>query len=104
MTEHHVTMDDIARIMSGEGGMDMVSVVENGKTVAMRIVGLTAGTTAERLGARNGDTVESLNDVPLSGVAAAYAAAERAIASQRIVVRGKRSDGSPYEMVLVLGA
>ena len=103
MNEHHVTMEDVARIMGGEGGVDCVSVVEGGKTVAMRIVGVKPGTTADRLGARNGDTIESLNDVPLDGVAAAYAAADRAIAQGRIVVRGKR-DGVPYETVLVLDA
>jgi hypothetical protein len=101
MNEHRVTLEDIARIMGGEGGIDLESIMEGGKTVAMRIVGLTPGTTADRLGARNGDTIESLNEVPLSGVAAAYAAADRAIKSGRVVISGKR-EGAPYTTVLVL--
>lgn len=98
---HDVTPDDLRRIMSGEGGNDLEPIVEHGKQVAMRIVGVQPGTTAARLGAQNGDTIESINDMPLTSVAAAYRAADIAIRDQQIVLKGTRG-GAPYVTVLAI--
>jgi S1-C subfamily serine protease len=95
-------MTDIQNLLAGEGGVDLAPVVENGKQVAMRIFGVTPGTTAARLGAQNGDTIESINDVPLSSIAAAYDAGYRASRESLIVIRGMRA-GTPYTTVLVVG-
>lgn len=101
MAEHRVTRKDIQNLLAGEGGVDLARVLENGKQIAMRIFGVSPGTTAERLGARNDDTIESINDVPLLTIAAAYEAGERAARTDRIVIRGKRN-GEPYETVLIV--
>ena len=101
--EHRVTPEDLRRILGGEGGIDLVPVLADGKQVAMRIVGVRPGTTAARLGAENDDTIESINDVPLSSVRAAYAAGDLALQQSRIVIRGMRR-GAPYVTVLVVDA
>jgi hypothetical protein len=100
-TQHTVSPADIARLLAGEGGVDLRPVLKDGQQVAMEIVGVQPGTTAARLGAQNGDTIESINDVPLVSVAAAYAAGDKASKAGRIVVRGARR-GQPYETVLVV--
>jgi S1-C subfamily serine protease len=100
-TEHRVTPSDLQKILAGEGGVDLTSVIKDGKQVAMRVVGVKPGTTAARLGAANDDTIVSINDVPLTSVAAAYQAADLAIQQQRIVIRGTR-DGEPYVTILVV--
>ncbi len=100
-TEHHVTSTDIARLLAGEGGVDLGAVFSGSAQVAMRIVGVTPGSTAARLGAENDDTIESINDVPLTSVSAAYRAADEAVRSGRIVIRGARR-GAPYVSVLVI--
>ena len=65
----------------------------------MRIVGVKPGTTAQRLGAENGDTIEWINDMPLSSVAAAYQAADVAAKQDRNVIEGKRGE-EPYVTIL----
>ena len=100
-TEIRITAEDIANLVAGEGGVDLEPVMEGGRQVAMRIVGVREGTTAARLGAKNGDLVESFNGIPLVSISEAYRAGGIASRSQRIVVRGTR-DGEPYETVLVL--
>ncbi len=82
--------------MTGEGGVDLERIVGQS---AMRIVGVKPGTTAARLGAQNGDTIESINDMPLVSVAAAYQAADAAATKDRIVIKGKRGE-EPYVTVL----
>ncbi|MEO8701356.1 MAG: hypothetical protein ABI867_15010 [Kofleriaceae bacterium] len=67
-SEFTITSRDLS---SGKGGVDLEPILEGGTQVAMRIVGVREGTTAARLGARNGDTIVSLNDLPLSSVAEA---------------------------------
>jgi hypothetical protein len=99
ITEHTITMADLRNLMTGEGGVDLERIVENGRQHAMRIVGVTAGTTAARLGAHNGDTIESINDMPLVSVAAAYQAADVAAKQEQIVIKGMRND-EPYVTVL----
>src|SRR5688572_18645010 len=64
-TEHRVTPADIQNLLAGEGGVDLASVMKDGKQVGMRVVGVKPGTTAARIGAENDDTIESINDVPL---------------------------------------
>jgi hypothetical protein len=100
-TEHRVTMRDIQNLLAGEGGVDMRQVIEDGVPVGMRLVGVRPGTTAARLGGENDDLVESINDIPLDGVAAAYRAADAAIATGRVVLRGRRR-GVPFVTVLVI--
>lgn len=100
-TVHRVTRADIRRLLAGEGGVDLARVVENGTQVGMRIFGVSSGSTAERLSARNDDVIESINDLPLSSIAAAYEAGARASASKRIVIRGTRA-GVPYVTELLL--
>lgn len=102
-TEHRITMADVRNLMSGEGGVDLRIVTENGKQVAMRVVGVSPSTTAARIGARNDDTIETINDVPLTTIPAAYAAGDAAVRSGRITIRGKRA-GEPYITVLVIDA
>lgn len=99
--EHRVTMRDIQNLVAGEGGVDLARVIEGGKQVAMRIFGVSPGSTAARLGAQNDDTIESINDIPLVTIAAAYEAGEIASRSKRIVVKGKRK-GVPYTTILVV--
>lgn len=101
-TNHEVTLTDIGHLLAGEGGADLVPILENGKQVAMRIVGVTPGTTAARLGAQNGDTIESINDIPLVSISEAYRAGDVASRQQKIVIRGTR-DGEPYATVLDVG-
>lgn len=100
--EYRVTMDDLQRLLGGEGGVDLVPIVENGKQVAMRIVGVTENTTAARLGARTGDTIETINNMRLTSIAEAYRVGDRVLREQRIVIAGKR-DEEPYATTLVLG-
>jgi S1-C subfamily serine protease len=100
-TEHPVTAADLRNLMAGEGGVDLEPIIEDGKQVAMRIVGVQPGTTAARLGAQNGDTIESINDTPLTSVAAAYRAADVAIRQSQIVIKGARA-GQPYVTVLAM--
>lgn len=101
-TEHRITQADVARLMSGEGGVDLRIISEGGKQVAMRVVGVSPGTTAARIGAQNDDTIESINEQPLTSITGAYAAGDAAVRSGRITIRGKRA-GVPYVTVLVLG-
>ena len=100
-TEHAVTLEDLRKIMAGEGGNDLEPIVENGKQVAMRIVGVSPGSTAARLGAQNGDTIDSINGVPLTSIPAAYRAADLAIRQAEIVIEGSR-DGERYVTVLAM--
>lgn len=100
-TEHEITPADLQNLLTGEGGVDLERIVENGTQVAMRIVGVKPGTTAARLGAHNGDTIESINDMPLVSIAAAYQAGDAAAKQDRIVIKGKRA-GEPYTTILVL--
>jgi len=98
--EHHVTLRDLRNLLAGEGGIDLVPVIEHGLTV-MRIIGVRPGTTAARLGAQDDDTIETINDMALDTVAAAYRAGDAAIGERRIVIRGKRA-GASYETTLVV--
>ena len=100
-TEQRITPTDVRNLMAGEGGVDLRAVHEGGKQVAMRVVGVTPGSTAARLGAQNDDTIETINDQPLTSIAGAYAAGDAAVRAGRIVIRGKRA-GVPYETVLVI--
>ena len=97
-TEHSITMRDLRTLMTGEGGVDLERIAGQS---AMRIVGVKPGTTAHRLGAQNGDTIESINDMPLVSVAAAYQAADVAAKADRIVIKGKRGD-EPYVTILTM--
>ena len=99
-TEHHVSLRDLRNLLAGEGGVDLVPIHDGTQSV-MRIVGVRPGTTAARLGAQNDDTIETINDLPLDNVAAAYRAGDAAIGKKRIVIRGKRA-GSTYETTLVV--
>lgn len=100
-TEHAITMNDIGKLLGGEGGVDLVPIMKDGKQVAMRIIGVRPGTTADRLGARNDDTIESINDVPLDSIPAAYRAGDLASRQQRIIIRGTRG-GVPYVTTLTV--
>ncbi len=100
-TEYEVTPADIRNLLAGEGGVDLRSVVEIGVQIGMRLVGVSPGTTAARLGAQNDDLIESINDMPLTSVTAAYRAGDVAAKTSRITIRGKRA-GKPYVTVLVL--
>ena len=98
-SEHSITAADLQKLMAGEGGVDLERIVEGGKQVAMRIVGVRPGTTAARLGAENGDTIETINDMPLSSVSEAYRIAAVVAKEPQIVLKGKRGD-EPYVTVL----
>jgi type II secretory pathway component PulC len=82
--------------------VDLEPIIEQGKQVAMRIVGVRPGTTAARLGARDGDTIETLNDMPLTSVAEAYRVASVITKQPEIVIAGTR-EGEPYVTRLKLG-
>ncbi len=101
-SEHTITPTDLANLLRGEGGVDLEPILEHGTQVAMRIVGVRPGTTAARFGARDGDTIESLNDHPLTSVAEAYRVAAIIAKQQEIVVVGARND-ERYVTVLKLG-
>jgi hypothetical protein len=79
-TEHRVTRIDIANLLGGEGGVDLRPVIEDGKQIGMRVVGVTPGSTAARLGAVDDDFVESIDETELTGIGAAYAAGRAASA------------------------
>lgn len=100
-TEQRITMNDVANLLAGEGGVDLVPIMAGGQQVAMRIVGVKPGTTAARLGAENNDTIESINDLPLTSIAEAYRVGDVVSRQQRIVIRGQRA-GAPYATVLVI--
>jgi hypothetical protein len=100
-TEHQVTIGDLRNLMTGEGGVDLERVIEDGQQVAMRVVGVRPGTTAERLGAHNGDTIETINDAKPDSVSAAYKIAEAAMQQAKIVIKGRRA-GAAYVTVLCL--
>lgn len=100
ISEHHVSLRDLRNLLAGEGGVDLVPVSDGQQTV-MRIVGVRPGTTAARLGAQDDDTIETINDLPLDNVAAAYRAGDAAIGKPKIVIRGKRA-GRAYETTLVV--
>jgi hypothetical protein len=99
--EHSITTADLRTLLTSEGGVDLERIVEAGTQVAMRIVGVVPGTTAARLGARNGDTIESINEMPLVSIAAAYQAGDAAAKQDRIVIKGKRG-GEPYITILTM--
>ncbi len=100
-TEYRVTAADIRNLLTGEGGVDLRPIMKDGKQVAMRVVGVKPGTTAARLGAHNDDTIESINDMPLDNIAAAYRAGDAAARESRIVIRGTR-EGRPYVTTLIV--
>jgi hypothetical protein len=102
-TEYEITQADLRNLLRGEGGVDLERILEDDKQVAMRIVGVRPGTIAARLGAQDGDTIESINDLRILTVAAAYRAADLAVKHGRIEIRGSRS-GDPYITVLTLVA
>jgi C-terminal processing protease CtpA/Prc len=97
--EFAVTVRDLQKMLGGEGGLDLERVVENGKQIAMRVIGLRPDTTAARLGARNGDTIETVNGLPMTSIALAYQAGDEALKDKTITIRGKRN-GAPYETIL----
>lgn len=102
--EFTITSTDLQNLLRGEGGVDLERIaVPPGAAPAMKIVGVKPGTTAARLGAENGDTIESINGMPLSSVAAAYEAADIAVKQSEIVIKGARR-GEPYVTVLKLRA
>ncbi len=102
-SEYDITPTDLANLLRGEGGVDLEPIIEQGKQVAMRIVGVRPGTTAAKLGARDGDTIETLNDHPLTSVSEAYRVAAVIAKEEQIVVAGAR-DGERYVTVLKLGS
>lgn len=98
-TTYTVTIRDIENLLAGEGGVDLERVFSGGKQVAMRIVGVSPGTTAMRLGAQNGDTIESINGIALTSLAEAYRAGDSVRQMSQIVIRGKRGE-QPYVITL----
>ena len=67
----------------------------------MRLVDVTAGSIAERMGGRNGDILESINGAPLTSVAKGYEAAYAAIKARRIVIAGHR-DAEPFAITITI--
>ena len=65
----------------------------------MRIIGMSPGSTAARLGAQNGDNIESINGIALTSIAEAYRAGDVALQTNQIVIRGKRGE-QPYVITL----
>ena len=92
-------MRDIQNLLAGEGRVDLERVLSGGKQVAMRIIGVSPGSTAARLGAHNGDTIESINGIALTSIAEAYRAGDVARQTNQIVIRGKRGE-QPYVITL----
>ncbi len=101
--EFRVTLSDIQHLMMGEGGLDLIPITSDGKQTSMRIVGVTPGGTAARLGAENGDTIESINDMPLSSVGEAYRVADVVRKQGKIVLRGKRG-AEPFVTTLLVAS
>lgn len=101
VAEYAITQADLRNLLGGEGGVDLERVIEHGQQVAMRIVGIQPGTTADRLGARNGDTIVAINAIPLRSIAEAYRAADLGVARGELTITGTR-DGAPYVTVLKL--
>jgi hypothetical protein len=93
---HDVTLADLHALVAGGDGADLEQIPG---TTSMRSVGVTPTTRAARFGASNGDTIDSINDEPLSSVAAAYRAAASAMRTQEIVIKGHRGN-EPYTTVL----
>ena len=103
MTEYTITQADLRNLLRGEGGVDVERVIENGAQVAMRVVDVQPGTTAARLGAQTGDTIESINGLRLLTTAAAYRAADLVVRQKKIVIEGAR-EGERYVTVLNLAS
>lgn len=95
-----VSHDELRRLMSGSDGTDLRLVP--GST-AMRIVGVTPSSLAASWGAENDDTIETINDEPLSSVSVAYEIAAKALRAQQIVIKGRHRD-QPYTTVLRIRA
>ncbi|HEY4060108.1 MAG TPA: PDZ domain-containing protein [Kofleriaceae bacterium] len=98
--DHVISVGDIQSIMTGRDGSDLVA--DLGRT-GMRLVDVTPGSIAERLGGKNGDIIESINGVPLATVAKGYEAAYAAIKARRIVLAGHR-DKEPFTITLTIDA
>jgi S1-C subfamily serine protease len=92
--EHVLGAAEIQRLMSGADRADLV--VDGG---AMRLIDVTAGSIAERMGGRNGDILETINGAQLTSVAKGYEAAYAAIKTRRIVITGHR-DGEPFVITI----
>ncbi len=101
LNEHRITMNDVQNLLAGEAGLDLAPVIEGGRQTCMRIGGVREGTTASRLGAQNGDTIETINDMPLLSIPDAYRVGEAVRGQQRIVIKGKRA-GTPYVTTLTV--
>ena len=100
-TEHHVTVADIQKLLSGEGGVDLSTERKDGKPFAMRVFGVSPGSTAARLGAQNGDLLESVNDIPADAPDAMNQWIQAASSQKRLTVKGQRA-GQPFTTVLIL--
>lgn len=98
--EYRVTPADIQNLLMGEGGVDLRTVNQGGKT-SMRIIGVKPGTTAARLGAQNDDTIDAINDVPAGGSNAMSAWTQMAMTEKRLVLHGTRG-GQPRTTVLII--
>jgi S1-C subfamily serine protease len=94
--EHPVTLEELQRILSGKDGSDLRRT-EGG----WRLIDVTPGSLAERLGGKNGDVVESINGVRFDTASKGYEAAYAAIKAQRIELAGHR-DGEPFVITLSL--
>ncbi|CAN5916527.1 hypothetical protein BH11MYX2_BH11MYX2_00870 [soil metagenome] len=98
--EHVVTIAEIQALMTGSDGADLVADLGS---VGMRLIDVTPGSIADRLGGKNGDILESINGVPLSTVAKGYEAAYAAIKARRIVVVGHR-EKEPFTLTITIDA
>jgi S1-C subfamily serine protease len=100
-TEHHATPEDIGKLLGGEGGVDLAAVTKDGKPSGMRVFGVRAGSTAARLGAQNGDILESVNDVSAASPGSMSQWSQLATRDRRLVIKGTRA-GQPFTTVLVI--
>jgi S1-C subfamily serine protease len=100
-TQYTVASTDVAKLAAGEWGVDLEPVLQDGRQRAVKIIGVRPGSTAARVGAQDGDIIESINGIALRSLAAAYQAGDRARKAGRIVIRGER-EGQRYETVLVV--
>ena len=97
--EYTVTPADMQALLSGQDGADLETVSREGKPAAMRVFGVRPGSVAARLGAQNGDQIESVNDVPVGAAGAMSQWTQSASREGRLTIKGVRA-GQPFTTVL----
>jgi general secretion pathway protein C len=76
----------------------LVPEQQNGNAVGIRIFGIEAGSTLDRLGLRNGDRLDALNGYPMSSPEKALEAYATLRTAEQIILDVTRA-GAPVKLV-----